>query len=65
MKTVRCTRELVGSTVNVPHTEHRVAGDEKTREKNAVTFDSSGKARVSDTMADALLEFYPNQVTVR
>ena len=57
MSKVQSTPELYGSTINVPHTEHRGA-----KEKNAVTFDPRGFAKVSGTMAESLLAFYPNQV---
>lgn len=53
---------LAGKTVNVPHSEHRQSTDTKDREKNAVTFDADGFAEVSDTLADALLEFYPKDI---
>lgn len=53
---------LAGKTVNVPHSEHRVSGDSKEKEKNGVTFDSDGFAEVSETLADSLLEFYPKDV---
>jgi len=49
--------------VNVPHTEHRVAGDETGQEKNVVTFGEDGVAKVSPTMASALVEFYPRVIS--
>ena len=58
--TVRCTPELRGSAVNVPHTES-VDGDEK----GTVVFSADGTAKVSKTLAEALYEFYPNQIYKR
>lgn len=55
---------FAGKTVNVPHTEHRVVEDTPEREKNAVTFDSDGKAEVSEQLAEALLVFYPKLIFI-
>lgn len=63
MVTVR-SLEFAGKTINVPHSEHRQAADEKGREKNAVTFEADGTQEVSAAKAKALLEFYPRQVEV-
>lgn len=52
---------LAGKTLNVPHTEHREA-DADANEKNAITFDEDGFAKVSPTLADGLVEFYPKLV---
>lgn len=48
---------LAGKSVNVPHSEFR-----EDVERNSVTFDADGYAEVSDTLADALLEFYPKEI---
>lgn len=56
------SHSLRGKSVNVPHSEHRHADDDGDREKNVVTFDEDGVAEVSDTLAAALLEFYPKDV---
>ncbi len=55
---------FAGKTVNVPHTEHREA-DADAGEKNAVTFSDSGKAQVSKALGEALVQFYPRQISVR
>ena len=54
---IQSTPELFGSSVNVPHTEHADPD-----EKGTVTFDSRGSAKVSKTLAEALVLHYPNQV---
>lgn len=55
---------FAGKTVNVPHSEHRVSTDVKSKEKNAVTFGADGYAEVSDVFATSLVEFYPRVVAV-
>ena len=57
MATVR-SQFFAGKAVNVPHTEHRDEGE------GIVQFDESGEAEVSETLADALVEFYPRLVAV-
>lgn len=63
MATVR-SLSLRGKTVNVPHTEHRVVEDSDKREKNSVSFNADGTAEVSNTMAEALVQFYPSQISI-
>jgi hypothetical protein len=64
-KTVKVVSQyFAGKTVNVPHTEHRVADDVDGQEKNAVTFGEDGSVKVSPTLAAALVEFYPRLVSV-
>lgn len=64
-KTKVYSQYFAGKTVNVPHTEHRVADDVDEREKNAVTFGDDGFVEVSPVLAEALVEFYPRHVSVQ
>jgi len=57
MATVQASPALAGKTVNLPHSEFATDNP-----KNTVTFGEDGKAKVQDTVADALVEFYGSQV---